>query len=70
MDSVGWGGNGFFSPDNDVLGASLALESALGLWSAGGDPLLQVLDGCARTAQAYGLGPQRKATLDFWERLG
>jgi hypothetical protein len=70
MDAVGWGGNGFFTPDNDVLGASLALEKALRLWTEGGEPLAQVLDCCAGTAQAYGLGPQRKATLDFWERLG
>jgi glycosyltransferase involved in cell wall biosynthesis len=70
MDSVGWGGNGFFCPDNDVLGASLALENALELWSAGGSPLTEVLNSCSRTAQAYGLVPQRKATLDFWKRLG
>lgn len=93
MDQVAWEGNGFFVPDNDVLGAALALEKALDLWvgagvASAGAPaedagtgrgqeaaegraaLARVLDSCARTARAYGLTPQRKAVLDFWEQLG
>lgn len=70
MDPVPWGGNGFFVPDNDVMGAALALEKALALRVSGGEALRAVLDACAATAQAYGLEPQRKAVLDFWERLG
>jgi hypothetical protein len=70
LDQVPWSGNGFYAPDNDVLGAALALEKALEAWRHGGDALRTVLDNCARTAKAYGLGPQREAVLDFWERLG
>lgn len=70
LDPVAWGGNGFFVPDNDVMGAALALEKALALRVSGGEPLRAVLDACAATAQAYGLDPQRIAVLDFWERLG
>jgi len=70
LDPVPWGGNGFFVPDNDVLGAALALEQALSLWRQGGPALAAVLDGCARTAGAYGLDSQGRAVLDFWDRLG
>jgi hypothetical protein len=70
LDQVPWSGNGFYAPDNDVLGAALALEKALESWRNGGDTLRTVLNNCARTAKAYGLGPQREAVLDFWERLG
>jgi len=70
MEQVPWGGNGFFVPDNDVMGAALALEKALALRISGGEALRDVLEACAATAQAYGLSPQRKAVLDFWERLG
>ena len=69
MDRVTWGGNGFFAADNDVLGAALALEKALELRLKGGQPLQEMLDNCARTARAYGLEPQRKAVLDFWEQV-
>ena len=70
MDEVPWGGNGFYAPDNDALGAALALEAALALWRANGPELEGVRAACARTARAYGLEEQRKAVLDFWERLG
>jgi hypothetical protein len=70
LDLVPWGGNGYFAPDGDVLGAALGLEKALQLWREGGGPLRAVLENCASTAEAYGLGPQRKAVLDFWGRLG
>lgn len=70
MDPVDWGGNGFFVPDNDVLGAALALEDALALWRGGGERLDAVLAGCARTARAYGLEAQKRSVLDFWQALG
>jgi len=70
MDAVAWEGNGFFVPDNDVMGAALALENVLGLWERDGEALARVRRACAETALAYGLLPQRKAVLDFWERLG
>ncbi|WP_243360470.1 glycosyltransferase family 1 protein [Fundidesulfovibrio terrae] len=70
MDPVPWEGNGFFVPDNDVMGAALALENALELWQRGGEELARVRRALAATATAYGLEPQRQAVLDFWERLG
>jgi glycosyltransferase involved in cell wall biosynthesis len=70
MDPVPWEGNGFYVPDNDVMGAALALEKALELWQRGGEELARVRRACAATAGAYGLEPQRRAVLDFWERLG
>jgi len=65
-----WRGNGFYVADNDALGAALALEEALALRARGGPELDRVLEGCALTARAYGLESQRRAVLDFWERLG
>jgi len=65
-----WDGNGFYVADNDVLGAALALEEALALRQRGGPELDAVLAGCARTAQGYGIEAQRRAVLDFWDRLG
>lgn len=70
MDETVWGGNGFFVPDNDVLGAALALERALALWSEDGEALARVRANCALTAKAYGLDVQRDAVLDFWAGLG
>lgn len=69
MDGVPWGGNGFFSPDNDALGAALGLEAALELWSAGGERLERVRQACAATAAAYGLDVQRREVLAFWDSL-
>ncbi len=70
LEPVEWGGNGFFAPDNDVLGAALGLERALELWSAGGPELERVLANGRATAAAYGLGPQRAAVLEFFAGAG
>ena len=70
LEAVPWGGNGCFVPDNDVMGAALALERVLGLWTEGGQALERVLASCRDTAAAYGMAVQRRAVLDFWKRLG
>ena len=66
---VAWEGNGFYVPDNDVMGAALALEKALELWCGGGRPLERVRAACAATAAAYGVEAQRAAVLKLWHDL-
>lgn len=66
MDPAGWAGNGYFVPDNDVMGCVLALENALALWQEGGGRLQAVLAAGQATAQAYSLEAQAKAVAALW----
>ena len=70
LRDVPWGGNGFYSADNDVFGATIALEQAVKLWIAGGAPLAATLDNGRRTAAAYGPETRREAVDALWKRLG
>jgi len=69
LREVGWGGNGLWSADADILGAALHL--ALGArWFLSGSPhLAPTLDNARATAQAYTLDAQRASVLALWQRL-
>lgn len=67
MDPVAWGGNGFFVPDNDVMGCVLALENALALWQEEGVRLGEALCAGQATARAYSLGAQAQAMSALWK---
>ncbi len=66
MGPVEWGGNGYFVPDNDILGCVLALENALALWQEGSGRLRDALAAGQATAKAFSLEAQANAVADLW----
>ena len=69
LREVPWGGNGFYAADNDVFGATLALEAAAKLWIEGGPALAAALESAAMTAAAYAPQAQQEALAAIWSRL-
>lgn len=64
-----WSGNGLFVSDADVLGAALALETAV-RWVAGQDErYLAALAEAAKTAGSFGLEEQQKNIDEIWNIL-
>lgn len=66
LRAVPWEGNGYFSPDNDVLDAALNLEKAVKLCSRPDETLSGILDNSLRTAGNYSKKNQKKEIL-IWQ---
>jgi hypothetical protein len=66
---VPWGGNGYYTADNDVFGVVLCLEQAAKLWADGGVALERVLENGKMTAAAYGVEHRKAAVQRIWAEL-
>ena len=69
LREVGWGGNGLWSADADILGAALHLKTAAEWFLSGSPHLAKTLENARATAAAYTLDAQRANVLDLWQRL-
>jgi glycosyltransferase involved in cell wall biosynthesis len=68
LRDVPWGGNGYYTADNDVFGATRCLEHAAKLWMDGGAALTAVLESAKMTAAAYGVAQRRETVKTLWEK--
>ncbi len=66
LRDVPWSGNGFYTPDGDVIGAARCLEEALRLAASKAPALDALLAQGQAAAASYSLEAQRKTVAALW----